>query len=291
MVRRSGSGSAPARPAPRHLPRRARGRAGRGRSPRAEESSASTRAAPAHFARASRALPKISSGPLRRSTDSPSSPQNSRSARARSGPGAAAATLRAPSARRSCTRPSWHRLLAAHGRQAVGLDPVEHQARPGHGHAAVAALQRGDRLVLDHLDAQVVREVGAHAQARHRRERLDRLVERAAVDVQRAHAARRRLERGAHLGVLRAGAAGHAHRLDRRERRVAEPQPAQREADDREHADPASTRQGSRFTRTIAGHVRRRTGGSYPASARPSASTSPAPSVSTRSPSRSRSRR
>ena len=264
MVRRSGSASARARRAPRRPRRPPWAPAGRGRSRRRTSSSASTRAAAPHFARASPAPPKISSGPSRRSSEIPSGLQNRRSARARSSGGAAAATFSAASARRSWTRPSWSgALLVTTGSSSVA-DAVEQQPGAGGRHAAPAALEGRDRLVLDDLDAQVVREVGPHAQRR--RPRRTARPRRAApasstrsvlIPVAAVSSA------CAHLRLLGAGAAGDRHALDGGERRVAEPQPPEREPGDRqeharEHApgQPLNTRHGC--------GVRRRAPGSYP---------------------------
>ena len=122
-------------------------------------------------ARAS-APPKISSGPSRRSSACHRRPSHSVSARARSSAGAAAATASAASACVSCTRPSASGGLVDDRREVVGADAGEQEPAAGGRDAAAAGLDGGDRRVLDHLDPQVVREVGADPQVGDGGERL-----------------------------------------------------------------------------------------------------------------------
>ena len=226
----------------------------RRRSPRR----APARRPPTSRARRS-ALPKNSSGPVRRSSDSPSSLQISRSARARSAAGAAAATLSGGERLAVLHAPVVRPAPCCRRRQvASALDPAHQARRRPTGTRLPPRLHRGDRLALGDLDAQVVREVGLDAQAGDRR-RTARPPRRARrVDVQRAHAARGRLERARTCRVLELVLPMTSTALTAANEESRNHSQPSREADDREQRGRRARARAAGCTRTIAGHVRRR---------------------------------
>ena len=227
-----------------------------------------------------------------RSSRIPPWPKKRRSLRASSSGGAAAATRSAASARSSCTRPSSGGSVARTSGRSSARTPVEQQPAAGRGHLHAVGLDDGDRPVLDHLDAERVREVGAHAQVRRRR-RTGR----------RRRAARPR--RRAACSCPRPPPRARRRPARPRTSRCRSPRPARRRRSSsrgtRASRAAARSRRAPRPRARAMGSAGPCTGGSPPrqrppwrgqaTSARPSASTSPAPSVSTRSPSRSRGRR
>ena len=179
---------------------------------------------------------------------------------------------------RGCARAATGRSAGAHARRGRARRP-----RPGTRRAA--ALRRRDRRVLEHLDRELVREVGVGR----RRPATDGYgatasSQRVLAHVQRAHVERRVAQRAADLRPL-----GSSRRRSRRRRwtrqrtrsRGNHSQPsraAARAARPDEHAPASDPLSPSGWFDAGPDSSLQRV---------PSASTSPAPSVSSRSPSRS----
>ena len=88
------------------------------------------------------------------------------------------------------------------------------------------------RVVLAHDDVHAVREVGRDLDALDLRIGRDRAVEVALADVQRGHVARGVLEDAGDAGGIGPGDPRDGDVVDRHQRRITQPEPAQRKEDD-----------------------------------------------------------
>ena len=313
---RRGSARAPGRglqppPAP--------GSGGPGRSLRRQLGSARTRAAASHFARGVRASPKISSGPSTSASIIPCGPVHSRSIRAadRVGRGGRRSSARQRVARSVTRRRPARRPIRMTGRSPSAVTPRSSSPSPVTRRSRWSPeTSTATGCVLDHLDAQRVREVGlgpagsrpteycATASRSASSRTCSVVMSRAAASSAprtRAAVARRSTpvtstsRTATSDGVAQPHPAAVAERAEHGER---EQQPQRQRAEARRAqaragaAAPGECRVESHRRR--ASTRRPPTPASQSASARPARrarSTSPAPSVSSTSPSRSSARR